>query len=311
MARDQRRRSTAFRPALAAGPQRGATPGRKPAPRCMGDVCPLTVLSIDDLTVRYVDDPDVPPAVQSVSFEVTSGERLGLVGESGSGKTTTALAIMRLIKPPARIVSGRIRLSGRDITSLGASELRALRLSNMSYVPQGAMNSLNPVLTVGEQIADGMLDHDRTSRSRLPSIVDDALGAVGLGSEVARMFPHELSGGMKQRVCIAIGSLLNPELLIADEPTSALDVITQMEVMSILGARQRAANSAMLLIGHDMGLMAQFVDRVAVMLRGEIVEIGPTREIINTPRHEHTRSLVHNAAALHHGLSATTAPGAG
>ena len=268
------------------------------------------LLSIGDLTVRFVGDPDVPPAVHGVSFEVPGGERLGLLGESGSGKTTTALAIMRLIRPPARIVSGRIRLSGRDITGLDTSALRALRLSSMSYVPQGAMTSLNPVLKVGEEIADGMLDHDRTSRGRLPSIVDDALGAVGLGSEVAGMFPHELSGGMKQRVCIAIGSLLSPELLIADEPTSALDVVTQMEVMSILGARQRATNGAMLLIGHDMGLMAQFVDRDAVMLRGEIVEIGPTREIINAPRHEHTRSPVHNAAALHHGPSATTAAGA-
>ena len=260
----------------------------------------LPTLTVDGLTVRYAKDEAQPPAVRDISFRVPAGERLGLVGESGCGKTTTALAIMGLLRKPAHIASGSIKLDGRELVGLAPSDFRRLRLSVVSYVPQGAMNALNPVITIGEQIADGIIDHlGRKPRAAVAEMVAEALASVDLPADVSRRYPHELSGGMKQRACIAISSILRPKLLIADEPTSALDVITQREVMAVLGRRQRQTGSAMILIGHDMGLMAQFVDRLAVMYLGQIVELGPTHKVISEPQDPYAKALIRSALAMH------------
>ena len=250
-------------------------------------------LALRDLTVIYhTEDGDVR-AVDATSFNVAAGERLGLVGESGSGKTTTALALIRLLRPPGRVGAGKALIKGVDLLTLDPAAMREHRLRTVSYIPQGAMNSLNPVLRIGKQMENALIDHDAggdaQSRQR---IVAAALAGVDLDAAVARRYPHELSGGMKQRVCIAMGMLLKPALIIADEPTSALDVVTQRHVMETLGRQQSELGSALILIGHDMGLMTQFVHRIAVMYAGRLVEIGTTREVLTAPRHPYTRALV-------------------
>jgi peptide/nickel transport system ATP-binding protein len=250
-------------------------------------------LALRDLTVIYhTEDGDVR-AVDATSFNVAAGERLGLVGESGSGKTTTALALIRLLRPPGRVGAGKALIKGVDLLTLDPAAMREHRLRTVSYIPQGAMNSLNPVLRIGKQMENALIDHDAggdaQSRQR---IVAAALAGVDLDAAIARRYPHELSGGMKQRVCIAMGMLLKPALIIADEPTSALDVVTQRHVMETLGRQQSELGSALILIGHDMGLMTQFVHRIAVMYAGRLVEIGTTREVLTAPRHPYTRALV-------------------
>ena len=219
-------------------------------------------------------------AVNGVSFDIREGERLGLVGESGSGKSTIALALLRLIRPPGRIESGEMLLDGVDLLSLYEEEMRQVRLAKIALVAQGAMNSLNPVLRVKEQIRDGLNDHGiRMSSRALDARVAELLHSVGLRREVANRFPHELSGGMKQRVCIAIAISLRPKLIIADEPTSALDVVVQRQVMDTLLAVQEEIGAAIILIGHDMGLMAQVVDRVGIMYAGNLAEVSPVGDL--------------------------------
>lgn len=249
-------------------------------------------LSVRDLAVVYrTDDGDVH-AVDGASFDIEPGQRLGIVGESGSGKTTTALALIQMLRPPGRVIAGTARVGEVDLLRLAPAAMRRHRLQTVSYIPQGAMNSLNPVLTIGRQFRNAFVDHDvHLPESELRERIAAALAGVELDAKVAALYPHELSGGMKQRVCIAIGMLLGPALIIADEPTSALDVVTQRQVMETLGAQQQATGAALILIGHDIGLMAQFVDRLAVMYAGRIVEIGTIREVIETPRHPYAQAL--------------------
>ena len=250
-------------------------------------------LQLRGLTVNYHIDDGLVRAVDATSFDVAPGERLGLVGESGSGKTTTALALIQLLRPPGRVDGGAALVDGIDLLQLSPAQMRERRLRTVSYIPQGAMNSLNPVLRIGRQVENALIDHDAGGDA--PSrraIVIDALKGVDLDPSVAQRYPHELSGGMKQRVCIAMGMLLKPSLIVADEPTSALDVVTQRHVMETLGRRQSELGAALILIGHDMGLMAQFVHRIAVMYAGRLVEIGSTREVLTAPRHPYTRALV-------------------
>ncbi len=250
-------------------------------------------LRLRDLTVNYHTEEGVVRAVDATSFDVAAGERLGLVGESGSGKTTTALALIQMLRPPGRVDGGSAEINGVDLLKLSASEMRAERLRTVSYIPQGAMNSLNPVLRVGRQMENALLDHGAGGEAAERRIlIAQALQGVDLDPGVAQRYPHELSGGMKQRVCIAMGMLLKPALIVADEPTSALDVVTQRQVMETLGRQQSELGSALILIGHDMGLMAQFVHRLAVMYAGRLVEIGSTREVLTAPRHPYTRALV-------------------
>ena len=251
------------------------------------------ILQVEGLRVGFDHPLGKVQAVDDVSFVLMRGERFGLAGESGSGKSTLALAILRMIKPPGRIEAGEVTLAGMRLADLDEDGIRALRLAGIAVVPQGSMNSLNPVMRIGRQITDAFADHGlRLGRGEEERRVTDLLAEVGLAASVARMYPHELSGGMKQRACIAIAISLHPKVIIADEPTSALDVVVQRQVMATLARVQRNLGAAVILIGHDIGLMAQFVDRLAVMYAGRLVEVAPVAEMISGPRHPYTRALI-------------------
>jgi oligopeptide/dipeptide ABC transporter ATP-binding protein len=259
------------------------------------------VLKVSNLQVSYYTEGGRVRALDGVSFNLMPGEKLGLVGESGSGKSTMALAMMRMIKPPGRIEGGNVLVDGVDLTQLTDNEIREERLSRICYIPQGAMNSLNPVMRIGAQMKDAINAHKaRFNPTQLQERIDSALVSVGLKPGVAKMYPHELSGGMKQRVCIAIGILLKPKLIIADEPTSALDVVTQRQVMQTLDTVQKELGAAIILIGHDMGLMAQFVDKVAVMYTGRLMEMSTVQGMFTTPLHPYAQALIKSLPDLKH-----------
>jgi peptide/nickel transport system ATP-binding protein len=256
------------------------------------------VLRVQDLSVAYATDAGSVQAVDGVSFTLSRGERFGLVGESGSGKSTTAWAIMRLIRPPGRIQHGSIQFESYELTGLEEAELRRLRLAQLALIPQGAMNSLNPVMRVRDQILDGARFHGKGAQDELAGRLPDLLSLVGLQPKVLGMYPHELSGGMKQRVSIAIAISLSPRLIIADEPTSALDVVVQRQIVHALASVQKRLQATILLVGHDMGLMAQFVDRIGVMYGGKLVEVGPVQAIFTEPKHPYTRLLISSLPSL-------------
>ncbi len=251
------------------------------------------VLEIIDLHVHFPTRRGPVRAVDGVSINLHPGERLGLIGESGSGKSTIALAVMRMIKPPGQIVGGRILLDGVDLLSLSDEEMRDVRLNQVAMVTQGAMNSLNPVIRIRSQMVDSLKAHGvEMSKSQYSDRLGELLTAVGLEPNVADLYPHELSGGMKQRVCIATAISLQPKVIIADEPTSALDVVVQKQVMETLRNVQDKIGAAVILIGHDMGLMAQFAQRIAVMRRGKILEDAEVHQIFANPRDPYTRELM-------------------
>jgi peptide/nickel transport system ATP-binding protein len=257
------------------------------------------VLQVRDLRVYYHTPRGAVKAVDGVSFALMPGERLGLVGESGSGKSTIALSLMRLIKPPGRIESGEILLDGKNLLSLSDEQMRQLRLASVALVAQGAMNSLNPVKRVHDQIKDALIDHGESlTQKELEARIADLLERVGLKREVAGMFPHELSGGMKQRVVIAIAICLEPKVIIADEPTSALDVVVQRQIMETLRKVQEDIGAAVILVGHDMGLMAQFADRLGVMYAGELAELCSVRDIFSDPLHPYSQLLIASLPSL-------------
>jgi peptide/nickel transport system ATP-binding protein len=271
---------------------------------------PRPVLEVIDLDVHYDTAKGPAKAVNKVSFALRYGERLGLIGESGSGKTTMATALMRLTRAPGRIAGGQVLLDGTDILKMSTKDLRATRLRDIALIPQGAMSSLNPVMRLFDQMADGILAHEpATSRDALEARVAALLKSVGLGPEIARRYPHELSGGMKQRVAMAIATSLSPKVIVADEPTSALDVVVQRQVMQTLGRLQGGLGAAVVLIGHDMGLIAQFADSVGVMYAGKLVEIGPVRQMIEAPRHPYTRLLVDSLPGIKTRKALTGIPG--
>src|SRR5262245_40215209 len=252
------------------------------------------VLEVVDLQVSYYTDAGRARALDGVSLTLNSGEKLGLVGESGSGKSTMALAMMRMIKPPGRIEGGQVIVDGTDLMALTTEAMLKARLSKIAYIPQGAMNSLNPVTRIGAQMVDAIKAHDPgASRASTEERCQQALESVDLSRNVFKMYAHELSGGMKQRVCIAIGILLRPKVIIADEPTSALDVVTQRQVMETIDRVQKQIGAAVILIGHDMGLMAQFVDKVAVMYTGRLMELSGVREMFTDPKHPYAQALIH------------------
>jgi peptide/nickel transport system ATP-binding protein len=238
-------------------------------------------------------------AVDGVSFNLYPGQRFGLIGESGSGKSTIALSLLRLIRPPGQIESGEVLLDGVDLLSLTDEEMRRKRLAEMALVSQGAMNSLNPVIRVRALMQDGFRNHDvDLSQEESEQRIAALLARVGLPPTVADLYPHQLSGGMKQRVAIAIAISLAPQVIIADEPTSALDVVVQRRVMQTLRRVQEDIGSAVILIGHDMGLMAQFADHVGVMYAGKLVEEGPVRQIFSHPQHPYTQLLMESLPSL-------------
>ena len=257
------------------------------------------LLQVKDLRVYYHVDAGAVKAVDGITFDLDAGIKLGLVGESGSGKSTMALALMRMIKPPGTIEGGKMLLGNVDLVQLSEEQMRQTRLSKLAMIPQGAMNSLNPVMRIDKQMVDGMIDHNTVfSKEELNDRVRELLESVDLDPKVARMFPHELSGGMKQRVCVAMSIAMEPDLIIADEPTSALDVVIQRQVMETINRLLEKMGMAMILIGHDMGLMAQTVNRLAVMYAGKLMEVGGTRTMFAEPLHPYTQLLISSLPVL-------------
>jgi oligopeptide/dipeptide ABC transporter ATP-binding protein len=258
-----------------------------------------SLLEVRNLRVYYHTLKGPVKAVDGLNFDLKAEERFSLVGESGSGKSTVALSLLRLIKPPGRIESGEVWLDGVNVLTLSGEQIRQVRLAQIALISQGAMNSLNPVMRIKPQIVDGLQSHGvQTSRREWDGRVGELLERVGLQWEVADMFPHQLSGGMKQRVCIAIAISLRPKVIIADEPTSALDVVVQRQVMETLCGVQEDLGASVILIGHDMGLTAQFADRVGVMYAGKLVEEGYVRDIFAQPQHPYSRLLMTSLPSL-------------
>lgn len=245
------------------------------------------ILDIKDLHVTYTTDDAVVYAVNGLNLNVLRGETLGLVGETGAGKTTTALSILRLLPDRiGKIEQGSIQLDGIDILSATEADMRALRGSIVSMIFQDPMTSLNPVIRVGDQIAEVLeLHNEHASKAEINQRVDQLMEMVGLPKERKNEYPHQFSGGMKQRVVIAIALACEPKLLLADEPTTALDVTIQAQVLEIMRQLKAKFNTAMLLITHDLGVVAENCDRVAVMYAGEMVEFGTVEDIFENPEH--------------------------
>ena len=252
------------------------------------------LLEVSNLTTVF-DTPRGPvAAVDDVSFEIEAGETLGLVGESGSGKSVTALSIMRLVQPPGRVAGGRIVFNGQDLLTLDEKAMRSVRGAGIALIFQEPMTALNPVFRVGDQIAETLLVHRRANRREAKAKAIELLRAVRIPDPASRVndYPHQLSGGMRQRVLIAISLACQPSLVIADEPTTALDVTIQAEILDLLREMKRAMNLSLLLITHDLGVIAETADRVAVMYAGRIVEMAPVRAIFRNPAHPYTRGLL-------------------
>lgn len=248
---------------------------------------------IDSLRVYYYP-PEIPvcKAVNDVSFEVHKGETLGLVGETGAGKTTIALSILRLVQsPPGRIENGRIEFNGRDLLKLSEAEMRRVRGSEISMIFQDPMTALNPIDTAGEQIAEVILLHNKCTRKEAYLRACEMLELVGIDKNRYKDYPHQFSGGMKQRVVIAMALACSPDLLIADEPTTALDVTIQAQVLDMMNDLKNKLGTSVLLITHDLGVVAEMCDRVAVMYSGEIVEMGDKRHIFKETAHPYTKGL--------------------
>jgi oligopeptide/dipeptide ABC transporter ATP-binding protein len=257
------------------------------------------VLSVRDLRVSYHTRAGAIKAVDGVSFSLAPGQRLGLVGESGSGKSTIALSLLRMIKLPGRIEGGEIILDGVDLRALSEKQMRRMRLAKISLVAQGAMNSLNPVKRIKDQIGMGLRDHGvEMSDEQFRQFLKELLEKVGLKPNVANMYPHELSGGMKQRVCIAIAISMEPRVIVADEPTSALDVVVQWQVIETLRKVQKELGAAVIQIGHDMGLMAHSVDRIGVMYAGKLVEETSVQNMFREPAHPYSQLLIASLPSL-------------
>ena len=251
------------------------------------------LLDVQGLTVVF-DGPSPVTAVDDVSFQLAPGETLGLVGESGSGKSVTAFSIVRLVQSPGRIAGGRILFEGRDLLALPEREMRGIRGARISLIFQEPTTALNPVMRVGDQIAEALTVHGIATMSEARERAVALLDAVHIPDAVhrARDYPHQLSGGMRQRVMIAIALACHPALVIADEPTTALDVTIQAQVLDLLRELRGKYNLSLLLITHDFGVIAEMADRVAVMYRGAIVEQGPVRQILRAPSHDYTRGLL-------------------
>jgi peptide/nickel transport system ATP-binding protein len=250
------------------------------------------LLQIEDVVIEYVLREKRVRAVDGVSLDIHPGEIVGLAGESGCGKSTLAHAVTRIIEPPGEISSGRIVFRGEDIVPLRGEQLRKFRWRNVSLVFQSAMNSLNPVMRVGDQFVDMFRAHERINKGDALSRAGDLLELVGIDRGRLRSYPHELSGGMRQRVVIAMALSLRPELLVLDEPTTALDVVVQREILQEIEELQRTLGFAALFITHDLSLLVEFADRIAIMYAGEIVECAPSERLFHNPQHPYTVGLM-------------------
>ena len=256
------------------------------------------LLKVENLTTVF-DTPAGPAvAVDDVSFEIHKGETLGLVGESGSGKSVTAFSIVRLVPPPGRITAGRVLFQGRDLLTLAEPELQRVRGAGIGFVFQEPMAALNPVMRVGTQVAEALVVHGLAGTREAADRAIELLRAVHIREPEARArdYPHQLSGGMQQRVMLAVALACHPPLVIADEPTTALDVTVQAQILELLGELKSKFNLSLLLITHDLGVIAETADRVAVMYRGKVVEQGTVREVLRTPKHPYTQGLLADAA---------------
>ena len=253
-----------------------------------------SVLSIKDLKTYFFTRSGAVKAVDGVSLDLRAGETLGVVGESGSGKTVTSLSILRLVPPPGRIVGGEILFENRNLAALPEDQLRDIRGKQISMVFQDPMSSLNPFLTVGEQVAETLLIHERLSRREALRRAAEVLGKVGIPDPVSRLqdYPHRFSGGMRQRVMIAMALIANPKVLIADEPTTALDVTIQAQVLDLFQRIKSEFKTSILLITHNLGIVAGIADHVAVMYAGRVVEYAPTEELFSNPSHPYTLALL-------------------
>jgi peptide/nickel transport system ATP-binding protein len=250
------------------------------------------LLELDDLVVDYLEADRPLRAVDHVNLSVRAGEIVGLAGESGCGKTTAANAILRILRPPAEITGGSVRFRGVELGGLSKSQLRRYRWRNVSMVFQSAMSALNPVLRIGDQFVDMMQAHERVSRRRAEGRAGDLLNLVGIDRSRVRAYPHELSGGMRQRVIIAMALALEPELVIMDEPTTALDVVIQREILQEVQQLQRELGFAVLFITHDLSLLLEFADRVAIMYAGEIVELADAADLHANALHPYSVGLL-------------------
>lgn len=250
------------------------------------------LLEIKNLTIHYITDDGIVHAVKNMSIEIDRGETLGLVGETGAGKTTTALGIMQLVpNPPGKIVSGEIIYEGENLLNKSSGEMRKIRGNNISMIFQDPMTSLNPVMTVGEQIAEVIKLHQKISTAEAIIKAQQMLETVGIPEERHKEYPHQFSGGMRQRVVIAIALACNPSLLIADEPTTALDVTIQAQVLSLMKKLKEEFQTSMIMITHDLGIVAEICDKVAIMYAGNVVEYTDTVSLFTHPKHPYTIGL--------------------
>ena len=250
------------------------------------------VLDIQDLTVHYVMEKETVEAVNHIDIQLKGGEVLGLVGETGAGKTTTALAILNLVPdPPGVIKSGSIKVCGKDVLKMSDKELEKMRGDYMSMIFQDPMTSLNPVFTVGDQIAESIKLHNNVTQAEANKKAEEILELVGIPAERAHEYPHQFSGGMKQRVVIAIALACNPKLLLADEPTTALDVTIQAQILDMMLELKNKLNTSMIFITHDLGIVAEICDKVAVMYAGRIIERGTLEDVFNHTKHPYTEGL--------------------
>jgi oligopeptide/dipeptide ABC transporter ATP-binding protein len=258
------------------------------------------LLEVKDLQTHFPTRAGLVRAVDGVSFHLDRGELLGLVGESGCGKSITALSVMRLIAPPGKIVNGEILFDGKDLLKLSDAEMREMRGDDIAMIFQDPMTSLNPVFTVGEQIAEALRLHRKMSRSEARKATIEAMREVAIPDPARRLddYPHQLSGGMRQRIMIAMALACNPKLLIADEPTTALDVTIQAQILELLNELRKQRELAVLLITHDLGVVAEVADRVAVMYTGRIVEQSPVDELFARPKHPYTEGLLRSVPKL-------------
>ena len=248
------------------------------------------LLRLEGLSVGYRTRDGVVPAVRGVDLTLARGEKLGVAGESGSGKSTLALALLRLL-PTSATVTGRVLLDGEDITEMGWGRLRAVRWAGASIIFQGAMHSLNPVQTIGDQVAEPILRHQKVERSVADKRVGELLGQVGMLPDRARSYPHELSGGQRQRVMIAMALACEPDLVIADEPTTALDVMVQAQILTLIEDLVARRGISLLMISHDLSVLSDVCDRLAIMYAGRVVEVGPAGEVFREARHPYGAAL--------------------
>lgn len=252
----------------------------------------MSLLEIDDLKTYFYTLDGVVKAVDDVSFQVRGGEAFGLAGESGSGKTTTALSIMRLIKPPGRILNGRIIFKGENLLEKTVSEIDEIRWKKISMIFQGAMNALNPVYKVGDQIGEAIIHHEKTTKEEALERAKKLLRLVGIDESRVDNYPHEFSGGMKQRSMIAMALALNPDLVIADEPTTALDVIIQRQILDLINRLRKELNLSLILITHDLSVIMELCERVGIFYGGKLVEVTSTRTLLKEPKHPYTIGLM-------------------